>query len=71
MKLTIKANEKITNAKIIKRNNGAGEIYSIEIDFDCSYLWSDLEFWLDNDDGEYKDHMCFNVSKREKMQTHK
>lgn len=71
MTITIKANNQITDARIIKRDNGSGEVYAVEIDFDQSYLYSDLEFWLDNDNGEYKDHMCLNVSKREKMQTHK
>lgn len=82
MKITIKANEKITSAiiKELERNGEncgtktheiSGDIYAVEINFECSYLWSDLEFWLENDGGEYKDHLCLNVSKREKMQTHK
>ena len=71
MTITIKANNKITDARIIKYTDGSGDVYAVEIDFDQSYLYSDLEFWLDNDNGEYKDHMCLNVSKREKMQTHK
>lgn len=69
MKLTIKANNKITAAVVKKDENE--EIYSIEIDFDPSYLWSDLEFWLENENGRYCDHIGLNVSKRQKMQTHK
>lgn len=71
MKLTIKANEKITSAKIIPRKSGENEIYAIEIDFDCAYLWSDLEFWLEDDSGAVTDHAAMNVSKRNKMQFHK
>lgn len=82
MKITIKANEKITGAIIkefersgdnigIKTTQTNGEIYAIEIDFNCSYLWSDLEFWLEDENGNYCDHMALNVTKRSKMQTHK
>jgi hypothetical protein len=71
MKIIIKANEKITGAKIAPRKNGESEIYAVEIDFDCAYLWSDLEFWLESDDGKYCDHAAMNVSKRNKMQFHK
>lgn len=79
MKLSIKANEKITDAlvnKIIRDDEGIhlekthvdGEIYMVEITFDRSYLWSDLEFWLEDENGHYCDHAKMNVSKRNKMQ---
>lgn len=68
MTITIRANNKITDVRIIQHDD---DIYGVEIDFAQSHLYSDLEFWLDNDNGEYKDHMCLNVSKRQKMQTHK
>ena len=82
MKLTIKANNKITAAAVrelersgenlgTKTTKTSGEIYSVEIDFECAYLWSDLEFWLEDENGKYCDHMAFNISKRKKMQTHK
>lgn len=82
MKITIKANEKITNAIIKeleergdyiapKNTECNGRIYSVEFDFLPSYLWSDLELWLEDDNGNYCDHLCLNVSKRQKMQTHK
>jgi hypothetical protein len=71
MKLTIKVNEKITGARITPQINGENEVYAVEIDFDCSYLWSDLEFWLEDDSGERRDHAAMNVSKRNKMQFHK
>lgn len=70
MKITIKANEKITNA-IIEKVKATGDICSVELDFDCSYLWSDLEIWLEDDNGKYCDHMALNVSKRNKLQAHK
>ena len=82
MKLTIKANEKITVATIkefsragedvgTKTNTIEGDIYAIEFDFLPSYLWSDLEFWLEDENGECCDHIALNVTKRQKMQTHK
>lgn len=82
MKITIKANEKIAKAIIKQFERNAedvgtkatkieNEIYCIEIDFNCSYLWSDLELWLEDDNGNYLDHLCMNVSKRNKLQTHK
>ena len=82
MKLTIKANNKMNIATIKKlERNGenvgtkttqrSGEIYSVEIDFDTAYLWSDLEFWLEDENGNYCDHMCLNVSTRKKLQAHK
>ena len=83
MKLTIKANEKITAAIIDKYRNAAGEyrgtkctkingdIYMIEFDFMPSYLWSDLEFWLEDENGNICDYAKMNVSKRNKMQFHK
>lgn len=82
MKLTIKANEKITAAlvdKLIrrgeyvgtKRTKVDGDIYMVEFEFMPSYLWSDLEFWLEDDNGEVCDYAKMNVSKRNKMQFHK
>lgn len=82
MKLTIKANNKMNTATVkeLERNGEElgtkttqinGEIYSVEIDFDTSYLWSDLELWLEDENGNYCDHMRLNVSTRKKLQAHK
>ena len=82
MKLTIKANEKITAAIVDKiKENGEfrgtkrtkinGDIYQIEFDFIPSFPWSDLEFWLEDENGHVCDYAKMNVSKRNKMQFHK
>lgn len=71
MTFTIKSNGKITNARIIPRREGGGEIYSVEIDFEPPDLFSDLEFWLEDESGKYCDHAGMNISKRNKMQFHK
>ena len=68
MKLTIKANEKITSVLVRKVNRHSGDIYSIEFDFEKSYPWSDLEMWLDDENGNVCDYAKMNVSKRNKMQ---
>ena len=65
MKLTIKTNSKFNNAKIIPVNEDNNEIYSIELDFEKSDIFSDLEFWLEDENEN------FNVSKRNKLQAHK
>lgn len=73
MKITIRANERINNVKIIpcQENDPTTDIYAIEIDFTPSYLWSDLEMWLEDDSEHVKDHIAMNVSKRMKLITHK
>ena len=68
MKITIKTNGKFHKAKIQKENN---EIYGIEFNFDKVYAWSDLEFYLEDEDGNYCDHMTLNVSKRNKLKAQK
>lgn len=68
MKLTIKANEKITSALVNKISRLNNDIYSIEIDFEKSYPWSDLEMWLEDENGNICDYAKMNVSKRNKMQ---
>lgn len=68
MKLTIKSNGKLNKVKQNKYNK---ELESIEIDFDCSDTWSDLELWLNDEKGNYCDHIAVNVSKRNKLQAHK
>lgn len=67
MKITIKSNGEITNAKIHKRQDGT--IYSIEFDFVPPDLWSDLEIWLnDSESKKFLDYAKMNLSKRNKMQ---
>ena len=67
MKLTIKANEKITDAKIIKHSTDNSTIYALEIDFIPSFLWSDLEIWLEDESGKWCDYAKMNLSTRNKM----
>ena len=79
MKLTIKSNGKITAAAVkeierngfnchCKTNETSGEIYAIEIDFTPPALWSDLEMWLEDENGKLCDYAKMNISKRNKMQ---
>lgn len=66
MKLSIKANNRINNIYVSK--NIDGEIKEIEIDFEPSYPWSDLEFWLTNSDAtKVLDYAKVNISKRGNM----
>lgn len=71
MKLTIKSNGKIHKAKTIRVSKDNKDIHSIEIDFETSDIFSDLEFWLEDEQGNYCDHLGVNVSKRNKLQAHK
>lgn len=67
MKITITANNKINNFKVSKPNID-GEIKEIEIDFEPSWPWSDLEFWLtDSEDTKVFDYTKMSISKRNKM----
>ena len=67
MKLTITANSKINNINV-SRLNLDGEIKEIEIDFEPSYPWSDLEFWLTNSEGTIVlDYTKMNITKFKKM----
>ena len=67
MKLAIKANNKINNVKVSKSDID-GEIKEIEIDFEQSCIWSDLEFWLtDSKATTVFDYAKMNISKRNKM----
>ena len=68
MKLIIKSNGKITKTKTEKSKYG---IESVNIDFEGSYVWSDLELWLEDDNGKYLDHLSLNVSKRNKLKAQK
>ena len=86
MKLTIKANERINEA-IISALQFSGEnvgnihkkvtanknknISQIEIDFSCSPIWSDLELWLEDENGKQCDYMRLNVSKTKKLKASK
>ena len=86
MKITIKANESI-NETIINQLLFNGEnvgnvqtkatsdenkkINQIEIDFSCSPIWSDLEIWLEDDNGKQCDYMRLNVSKTKKLKASK
>ena len=64
MIFTIKTNGKVNDVKINKRKNG--EISSIEIDFMPPDLWSDFEFWLDNNE-KILDYAKMYIGKRNKM----
>lgn len=67
MKLSIKANNKINNINVSKSNIN-GEIKEIEIDFEPSYPWSDLEFWLTNSKATtVLDYTKMNITKFKKM----
>lgn len=71
MKLTLSTNGKFNNVKIIKTHTESGyngEIYKIEIDFNPATIFSDLEFWLDDDNKKLLDYAKMNLSKRNKMQ---
>lgn len=66
MKITIKSNGKINDGKIIR--NADGTIYGIEFDFEPSFLWSDLELWLnDSESDKFLDYAKMNLSQRNKM----
>lgn len=67
MKLAVKANNKINNIKVSKSDID-GEIKEVEIDFEPSCIWSDLEFWLtDSKATTVFDYAKMNISKRNKM----
>ena len=66
MKLTIKVNNRINNMYVSKNING--EIKEIEIDFEPSYPWSDLDFWLTNSDAtKVLDYKKMYITKRNKI----
>ena len=66
MKLTIKVNNRINNMYVSKNING--EIKEIEIDFEPSYPWSDLDFWLTNSDATTVfDYAKMYITKRNKI----
>ena len=66
MKLTIKVNNRINNMYVSKNING--EIKEIEIDFEPSYPWSDLDFWLTNRDAtKVLDYKKMYITKRNKI----
>lgn len=68
MILTIKANGKINKVKVEKTKKN---IDGIKINFDTCYAWSDLELWLEDNNGKYLDYARFNVSKRNKIKVTK
>lgn len=70
MKFTIKSNGTINNVKVNKTViNGKEIIHDIEIDFTPPYLYSDLEFWLnDSETDNFLDYAKMNLSTRNKMQ---
>ena len=66
MKLQIAANNKINSVSTTKNDNG--DVVGIEIDFEKSIPWSDLEFWLRNSEATTNlDYAKMNISKRNKM----
>ena len=67
MRLTIKSNGKIINARIVPYTNENAEIHSVEVDYIPPDLWSDLEFWLEDENGKLCDYAKMNLSKRKKM----
>lgn len=67
MKLTIKAYKKINNIKMSESGIN-GEIKEIEIDFEPSYPWSDLDFWLTNSESTTVfDYAKMYITKRNKI----
>lgn len=71
MKLTIATNGKFNDVKISRTHTETGyngEIYRIEIDFNPANFFSDLEFWLDDENKKLLDYAKMNLSKRNKMQ---
>jgi hypothetical protein len=71
MKLTIKTNGKFNDIKIKRAYTETGyngEIYAVEIDFNPATFYSDLEFWLDDENKKLLDYAKMNLSKRNKMQ---
>ena len=82
MKLILKSNGELTGTLIkefersgenveTKKTAVEGEIYAVEIDFEPCALYSDLEIWLEDENGKYCDHLALNVSKRQKLLAHK
>lgn len=82
MKLILKSNGKIISSQTekfarsdenisTKKSTVKGDIYAVEIDFEPCALFSDIEMWLEDENGEYCDHIALNVSKRKKLQAHK
>lgn len=86
MKITIKANESINetiinqllfngenvgNVQTKATSDESKKINQIEIDFSCSPIWSDLEIWLEDENGKQCDYMRLNVSKAKKLKASK
>lgn len=86
MKITIKANESINetiinqllfngenvgNVQTKAKSDENKKINQIEIDFSCSPIWSDLEIWLEDENGKQRDYMRLNVSKTKKLKASK
>lgn len=70
MKLLLRANGKINEAKIEKDKDGT--IYGVEIDFNPSDIWSDIEMWLnDSTTDDFIDYAKMYLSKRNKMKFYK
>ena len=68
MKLTIKTNGKFNDIKINKDKQG--NIHDIEIDFEPSNFYSDMEFWLENEE-KILDYAKMQLSKTNKMKFYK
>lgn len=69
MKFLIQSNGKINDVNILKNRDGS--ICEVAIDFTPPSLFSDLEFWLNTDDGEFIDYGKMCISRRNKMQFYK
>ena len=65
MKLLLKSNGIIHS--VFVNNNKDGTIESVEINFTPSQLYSDIEMWLDDNNGKLADYAKMNVGKRNKM----
>ncbi len=68
MKFTIKTNGTFNAIKINKDKQG--NTRSIEIDYTPTVLYSDMEFWLENEE-KILDYAKMRLSKTKKMQFYK
>lgn len=74
MKLIIKSNGTLTSIQVNHEQYSCDDVIvetnnlsDIEINFTPSVLFSDLELWLEDDDGKLLDHKRINVTKKHKM----
>lgn len=68
MKFTIKTNGTFNDIKISKDKQG--NIHTIEIDYTPPNFYSDMEFWLENEE-KVLDYAKMRLSKTKKMKFYK